>query len=119
MPNKTEKQIQADINQYLGINYMDDIRVFRNNVGMYMKGRHKIEYGLAIGSSDLIGWHKIIITEAMIGMAFARFLAIEIKSKTGKMRASQTNFINRVREFGGIAGVVRDVRDLDKLLRGE
>jgi len=66
-----------------------------------------IRFGLCVGSSDLIGLTK-----------YGRFFAIEIKTKTGRATKEQLNFIERVREAGGIAGIARSPQDALDLLRG-
>jgi hypothetical protein len=85
-------------------------RLFRNQVGLYhlLDGR-VIRSGLCKGSSDLIGWHSIVITPAMVGRRVAVFMAIEGKrpKKSKPPTSEQKNFIKVVREAGGIAGVVR------------
>lgn len=55
-----------------------------------------IRFGLAVGSSDLVG----IAPDG-------RFLAVEVKTKTGRPSAEQINFIEAVRRAGGIAGIAR------------
>ncbi len=95
--------------------------VFRQNVGqawagkkiikgpnntLIIEGAMPITMGLKRGSSDLIGWTPIEITEAMIGAKVAVFTAIECKrSRGGKTSADQQHFIKRVKQAGGIAGV--------------
>lgn len=64
-----------------------------------------VRFGLCVGSADLIG-----IAPS------GRFLACEIKTKTGRASADQLNFIERVRQAGGIAGIVRSPEDAIKLL---
>ena len=44
---------------------------------------------------------------------------IECKTKTGKKRNSQINFINRMRSLGHRAGIARSVEDAEKIMRGE
>lgn len=66
-----------------------------------------IKFGLAIGSSDLIG-----ITPD------GRFLAVEVKTPKGRPTKEQLNFIEQVRNAGGIAGIARSVEDALDLLRG-
>ena len=99
-------------------------RLFRNSVGQGWTGRlldnsagrvvladaRPVRFGLCDGSADLIGWHTV--------GGIARFLAVEAKSATGRPSASQTNFLARVTEAGGIAGICRSVDDLETLLRG-
>lgn len=68
-----------------------------------------IKYGLTEGSSDLIGWRTITVTPDMVGKPAALFLALEVKTATGKPTAEQINFIAAVRSAGGYAGIVRSV----------
>ena len=41
-----------------------------------------------------------------------RFLAIEVKTKTGKVSPDQVKFLNRVNESGGLGFVARSVDDV-------
>lgn len=91
-------------------------RLYRNNVGAVKTENRYIEYGLCRGSSDLIGFTEIIITEDMIGKKIAIFTALEIKNSTGRPSKEQVHFIKKVREAGGISGVVRNLDDYKKLL---
>ena len=74
-----------------------------------------VTFGLAPGSSDLIGWktHKISIED--VGKEIAQFVAIEVKDK-GKATEQQTKFINTVKGAGGIAGVAKSITDALALL---
>lgn len=82
--------------------------IFRNNVGVLKNAAGiPIRFGLAIGSSDLIG-----IAPG------GRFLAVEIKTPTGKATPEQIRFIEAVRARGGIAGIARSPQDALDLLRG-
>jgi len=45
-----------------------------------------------------------------------RTLAIEVKSRTGRMRPGQEEFLQTIRSAGGVAGVCRSVEDAQKLL---
>jgi hypothetical protein len=96
-------------------------RLFRNSVGQGWTGKlvsniggrvilanaRPVRFGLCDGSADLIGW-----------AGDGRFLAVEAKSATGRPSAAQLNFIARVQQAGGIAGICRSVDDLETLLRG-
>jgi hypothetical protein len=93
--------------------------VWRNNTGTAYQGRvihssgstvtladsRVITFGLCVGSADLIG----ITGEG-------RFIALEIKTKTGRVSPDQARFIEHVKLMGGIAGVVRSVDDALKLI---
>ena len=88
-------------------------RLFRNQVGQYKlaDGRF-LRSGLCVGSSDLIGWKTVRITQDMVGMDIAQFVAMEVKTPTGKLKPEQENFLKVVRESGGIAIVARSADDL-------
>ena len=45
-----------------------------------------------------------------------RTLAIEVKSRTGRMRPGQEEFLQTIRSAGGVAGVCRSVEDAQRLL---
>ena len=80
--------------------------IFRNNVGVLKNAAGiPIRFGLAIGSSDLIG-----IAPG------GRFLAVEIKTPTGKATPEQIRFIEAVRARGGIAGIARSPAEALALL---
>jgi hypothetical protein len=82
-------------------------RLFRNQVGTYKleDGRY-LSSGLGPGTSDLIGWHPVTITQEMVGSKVAVFTACEVKkprSKTSKSRLDkQRSFIEVVKDAGGI-----------------
>lgn len=104
------------------------LRLFRNQVGagvagvilrevepgvFLVRGR-RVTMGLCTGSSDLIGWKPITIMSDMIGSKVACFVALEIKSASGRPTPEQNNFMDRVREAGGIAAIVRAPEDIDQ-----
>lgn len=103
----------------LAIGGRDDVRLFRNTVGAVQTAAGQwLRYGLAPGSSDLIGWQRIIIKPEMVGLCIARFLAIEVKREQGADEPdNQTNFVVRVREAGGAAGFARSIGDAEAILR--
>lgn len=80
--------------------------IFRNNVGVLKNAAGiPIRFGLAVGSSDLIGIDP-----------GGRFLAVEIKTPTGKATPEQLRFIEAVRARGGIAGIARSPAEALALL---
>lgn len=96
-------------------------RAAKNVRGFFrqLKTEDKIRAGLSIpGSSDIIGWHSVIITEEMVGARVAIYLAAEVKVKDYPSD-DQKNFIAQVKGAGGIAGVVRSKEDVIHLLKGE
>jgi hypothetical protein len=88
-------------------------RVFRNNQGGYKDATGRwVRYGVANpGGSDLIGWTPVKITPDMLGKTLAVFTAVEVKGPKTKISPEQTNFIDRVKIDGGLAGVARSPED--------
>lgn len=101
--------------------------LFRNNTGKGWVGKilehsngiikllnpRPLNAGLCVGSSDLIGWTPITVTQEMIGQKIAVFTACEIKTQNIKPTKEQINFINAVKNSGGIACIAYDVTDIE------
>ena len=104
---KLQREIHAAINT-------GSARLFRNNVGFDKTNR--VHYGLCVGSSDLIGFHTRTITPNDVGKQIAVFVAMEVKTTSGRVSPDQKRFIEFVKNAGGIAGVVRSVSDAINLL---
>ena len=64
--------------------------------------------GLCVGSSDLIGYRQVD--------GVAQFVALEVKSATGRATAEQGQFIDHINGAGGVAGIVRSVADAQTML---
>jgi hypothetical protein len=107
---KSETALQNEIRLELG--KLKNTRMFRNNVGMI----NGVQFGLCVGSSDLIGFQSITVTPEMVGQKVAIFTAIEVKTEKGKVSPEQSKFIDMVRSFGGIGAVVRNVDDAVSVL---
>lgn len=82
--------------------------VWRNNTGALPDGRtgRLVKYGLCKGSSDIIG-----IAPG------GRFLAVEVKTPTGRATKEQELFLAAVRRRGGIGFVARSADEAVALLR--
>ncbi len=116
VPN-AETDIQQRIR--LAVGTRSDLRLFRNNTGTLPDPRtgRQVQFGLARGSADLIGWRTITITPEMVGQRVAVFTSIEVKTTTGHLTPAQQAWMGTVRTAGGIAGVARSVRDAEEILR--
>jgi hypothetical protein len=92
--------------------------LWRNNVGALRDQRGQlVSYGLCRGSSDLIGLRRLTIGPEHLGQSLAVFVAIEVKSERGRLAAEQQQFLEVVREFGGLAGVARSLPEASALLQ--
>lgn len=114
----------------LAIGKIPTLKLFRNNTGTGWTGKmtwvtknklviedpRPIHAGLCPGSSDLIGWKIVTVTEEMVGTKVALFTAVEVKQNIGRASKEQINFMFQVRNAGGVSGVVRDPDEARKLL---
>ena len=66
-----------------------------------------IKAGLCVGSADIVGV-----------ASGGRFLAIEVKTATGRTTKEQDNFLQAVRNAGGLAGVARSVDEALAIVSG-
>jgi hypothetical protein len=111
---------ETDIQQRirLAVGTRSDLRLFRNNTGTLPDPRtgRPVQFGLARGSADLIGWRTITITPEMVGQRVAVFTSIEVKTTTGHLTPAQQTWMGTVRGAGGIAGVARSVRDANEIV---
>jgi hypothetical protein len=84
VPN-AETDIQQRIR--LAVGTRSDLRLFRNNTGTLPDPRtgRPVQFGLARGSADLIGWRTITITPEMVGQRVAIFTSIEVKTESGRL----------------------------------
>ena len=112
-----ETTLQQQIRLALGSR--TDLRLFRNQVGQLPDPRtgRPVQFGLARGSADLIGWRIITITPGMVGSQVAVFTSIEVKTPTGRIQPEQYAWLNTVHQSGGIAGIARSIQDANDLLR--
>jgi len=123
------KEIQVELSR-------DDSRLWRNNTGeawagyaipappgLYKPGAIVIEvptrvnFGLAVGSGDLIGLRSREITPAMVGQTIAVFASVEIKSYRGNLTPEQQAWISFIKRCGGYAGMARTIDDARHILQ--
>jgi hypothetical protein len=71
--------------------------LWRNNVGIAEHRGQRVRYGLAVGSADLVGCLD------------GRFVALEVKTATGRAAPEQKLWLDLVRRYGGFAAIVRSV----------
>lgn len=104
-----ETTLQQRIRLALGTH--PQARLFRNQVGQLPDPRtgRPVQFGLARGSADLIGWRTVVVTPDMVGQRLAVFTSIEVKTPNGRLTPAQQAWLGAVRSAGGIAGVARSV----------
>lgn len=95
----TESQLQDAIRLELGRD--PDLVLWRNNCGLaWMKNGAPVRFGVGSpGGADLIGVFR------------GRFVAVEIKTPTGRQSAEQRQFQQLVERKGGVYIILRTVED--------
>lgn len=97
--------------------------LFRNLVGVfYTRDGNPVNCGLGPGSSDTIGWTRVLVTADMVGKPVAVFTAVEIKvpgayTKPDRL-AAQQRFIDAVRRDGGRAGFADSLATAARIIKG-
>lgn len=112
-----ETAIQAKVRAVL--NRIDTgVRVWRNNVGEWKTptGQY-VKYGLAPGSADLVGIAQVVIRPEDVGASLGRFLAVEVKTPTGRLSDEQRAWLATVEKLGGLTAVTRTEAEAVELLR--
>ncbi len=98
-----EKDIQNDIR----ISLNDIAIVFRANVGTFFtKDGRPVNVGLPKGFPDLFGIRK----------KDGKMFFLEVKNETGRLRPDQKNFLEQMKKYPVIAGVVRSADEARELL---
>lgn len=80
-------------------------KVWRQNSGVFQMGDRYVRANTAKGMADIMGILKD-----------GRTLAVETKSRLGRVEQHQWDFLKSINDAGGLAGVCRSVEDAVKLL---
>ena len=83
-----------------------------------IKNARPFSTGLPVGTSDIIGAVPVTVTPDMVGQTVAIFIAIEVKTGTGRVRPEQQNFLDVMRSAGARSGVARSPEDAVRIARG-
>ena len=112
----SETKIQQEIRLALGTR--QDVRLFRNQVGQLPDPRtgRPVQFGLAKGSADLVGWKTVTITPDMVGTSLAQFVSLEVKTPKGCLSPFQKAWAACVQKAGGLVGVCRSPIEAEQLL---
>jgi hypothetical protein len=118
-----ESSIQHETRLKLGTE--PDCVFYRNNVGqaefVSPNGQvSRVQYGLCVGSSDLISLVSVTITPEMVGKVIGRFTALELKVEGGRTERDreekQRMFRNLVNRYGGYSQVITDSQQVTEAL---
>ncbi len=94
----TESALQDQIR--LALSPTPGLVLWRNNIGVAEMRGYKVRFGVGgPGGADLIGIYR------------SRFIAIEIKTPTGRQSPDQRTFQNLVESKGGEYVILRSVDD--------
>ena len=87
--------------------------VWRNQVGLFktMDGR-TVNIGIK-GSSDLMAIKPTVITPDMVGQTLAVFVAVEVKTATGRQSEPQKKWQKAVEKLGVKYILARSENDID------
>ena len=87
--------------------------VWRNHVGLFktMDGR-TVNIGIK-GSADLMAVKPTVITPDMVGQTVAVFVAVEVKTATGRQSEPQKKWQNAVEKLGVKYIIARSENDID------
>lgn len=102
----TEKVIENMILNYLRFR---GVFAWKNDTVGIWDQKRKV-YRKKSGAFHMTGQSDIL------GIFENRFLAIEVKSKKGKARPEQTEFLKQVNENGGIGFIARSIEDVENYL---
>ncbi len=112
----SESRIQAEVRAVLSQRDATT-RCWRNMVGAGMIHGAYMTFGLGVGSADLVGIHKALITPEMVGSYIGRFFAVEVKTPKGRLSDEQKAWAKTIQSFGGIVEVCRSKEDAEDLLK--
>ena len=113
-PSISEHEIQQRIRLACG---RGPVRLWRNNSGALVDQQGRlVRFGLAKGSSDLIGLRTLEITPDLVGQRIAQFVALEIKTARGVVSPEQRAFLQLVEQLGGLAAICRSVEAAEQAL---
>ncbi len=79
-----------------------DCTVFVRAGSVIIADARRLNSGLIVGSGDLIGFHV---------ERDGKFVSVETKSKSGRLTTEQKNWMEQVRNAGGIGIVARSVEE--------
>lgn len=105
------------VNQIISTHSRNGTRLFKNPCGKYkVKDGYWIEYGLHTGSSDIIGFTTVTVTQGMVGSRIAVFVGIEVKTGLATRSKAQRAWNSILELFGARTGTARSLEDARKII---
>jgi hypothetical protein len=114
-PVQKEREIQRQILDFLGT--VPGVVAWKTGGGMFRlsyKGKERMVRIGKVGVSDIVGWASWDKGRGSDGIA--RFLAIEVKARGGRLTPEQDAFLASVHRAGGIAVLAYSVADVASAL---
>ena len=112
-PPRRESDLVCEALRFL--NRIPGVVAWRTNVGAVSadhKGKRRfVRFGFP-GLADIIGWKEEAEDVRGAIVCWARFVAIEIKTGTGKLTPQQQGFLDLVNKSGGIGFVARSCENI-------
>ena len=113
--------LERDVNREItsAAKQFDNVKLWRNNRGqVILPNGGRLTYGVGPnGASDFIGYTRLTITQDMVGCIVAQFTAVESKRPGERATDEQAEFIERVEQDGGWAGVAHSGEEAVAILR--
>lgn len=78
---------------------------------LLMRQARPLHAGLCEGSGDYVGWFPLEITADMVGKKIPVFTSVEVKTAHGRLSGPQINWIQAVKDVGGIAFMCRSEKE--------
>lgn len=100
---------ETEIMRRIMVECADIAVLMRYNVGLFFTANGiPIKQGVK-GTSDLIGFR----------ICDGAFVAIEVKTETGRLSKEQKNFLDAMKNYGIICGVARNTEQAREIINGE
>lgn len=83
--------------------------LMRYNVGLFFTANGTMVKQGVKGTSDLIGFR----------LSDCKFVAIEVKTATGRPTPEQRNFLTAMKQYGALCGIARNTEQAREIINGD
>lgn len=98
------------------VRFSKETHIVAQRGDVLLRNARPFSTGLPAGFADLFGLTSLVITPEMVGRRVAVFYAIEVKDGA-KATSEQANFLQAVKNNGGISGIARSKEDARRIVR--